>query len=153
LFQNLSDPYLSFSDFFSGLEYFFTMTKQNLYLNEPQYLCDVCNIAVTNPLCPECLAIEVDAWLTMYPDLRKNILPRLKRFIENVNEKAIDFTQCIKCGNKTASLCPYCFTEAVLRELKKLQVNKLVLTEFFEFFNFDFEHTGYSIEAEEMGVI
>ncbi len=129
------------------------MTKHNLYAQQVQYLCDVCSIAVTNPLCPECLATEIEAWLTLYPDLRKQLLPRIKRFIENINERAIEFTQCIKCGSKTASVCPYCFTEEVLRELKRLEANKIILSEFFQFFNFDFEHIGYSREAEELGVI
>lgn len=129
------------------------MTKHNLSLNEPQYLCDVCSIAVTNPLCPSCLATEIEAWVTLYPNLSKELIPRIRRYIENISEKAIDFTQCIKCGNKTASVCPYCFTSQVLRELKKLEVNKIILREFFEFFNFDFDHTGYSREAEKLGVI
>ena len=38
-------------------------------------------------------------------------------------------------------------------DYKKLNSNKLILTEFFEFFNFDFHHTGYSKEAEALGVI
>lgn len=129
------------------------MTKNNLSLTEPQYLCNVCSIAVTNPLCPACLAIEIQAWVTLYPNLSKELIPRIKRYIENLEEKAIDFTQCIKCGNKTASVCPYCFTNQVLKELKKLEANKIILREFFEFFNFDFDHTGYSQEAEKLGVI
>ena len=127
--------------------------KHNFSAFEPQYLCDVCNIAVTNPLCPACLAIEIDAWLTLYPDLRRELFPRIKKHIVNTDVKEKDSTQCIKCGSKTASICPYCFTSQVLRELKKLGVNKIILREFFEFFNFDFEHTGYSKEAEKLGVI
>lgn len=127
--------------------------KHNFSALEPQYLCDICNIAVSNPLCPACLAIEIDAWLTLYPNLRRDLLPSIKRHIDKREEKLTDSTQCIKCGNKTASVCPYCFTDKVLKELKKLEVNKIILREFFEFFNFDFEHTGYSKEAEELGVI
>lgn len=129
------------------------MIKHNISAFEPQFLCDVCSIAVTNPLCPNCLATEIEAWLTLYPNLRKELLPRMKRYIENIGEQAIEFTQCIKCGNKTASVCPYCFTDQVLKELKKLETNKIILKEFFEFFNFDFDHTGYSREAEKLGVI
>jgi len=127
--------------------------KHHFSALEPQYLCDVCSVAVTNPLCPACLALEIEAWLTLYPDLRKQVLPSIKRYINKSDEKSIDSTLCIKCGNKTASVCPYCFTNQVLTELKKLEVNKIILTEFFEFFNFDFDHTGYSEEAEEIGAI
>jgi hypothetical protein len=120
----------------------------------PEYLCDICNMAVTNPLCPTCLAIEIEAWLTMYPDLRRSLLPKLKKFIEFTEDNSqVESTQCIKCGETTASICPYCFTNQVLIELKRLEVSKIVLREFFEFFNFDMDHTGYSAEAEELGVI
>jgi len=37
--------------------------------------------------------------------------------------------------------------------LKKIKVNKAILKEFLEFFNYDFEHTGYSKDAEELGAI
>ena len=43
--------------------------------------------------------------------------------------------------------------EEVMRELKQINVNNIILREFFEFFNFDFHHTGYSKEAEMLGVI
>jgi hypothetical protein len=127
--------------------------KLNNSFLEPQYLCDICSMAVTNPLCPACLATEIEAWLTLYPDLRGQLLPKLKRFIENTNFREKESTQCIKCGNNTASICPYCFTNQVLKELKKLEASKIILREFFEFFNFDLDHTGYSSEAEELGVI
>ena len=128
------------------------MIKHYLTAHEPQFLCDVCSIAITNPLCPGCLATEIEAWVTLYPNLRKELLPRIKRYIENIGEQAIEFTQCIKCGNKTASVCPYCFTEFVFNELKRMKVNKIILKEFLEFFNFDFDHNGYSNE-EKLGVI
>ncbi len=129
------------------------MTKNNFSAFEPQFLCDECNIAVTNPLCPACLATEVEAWLTLYPNLRKELLPRLKSYLAKMEDKELEYTQCIKCKNNIASVCPYCFTEYVLRELKRIEANKIVLGEFFEFFNFDFDRTGYSKEAEKLGVI
>jgi hypothetical protein len=127
--------------------------KKNFSAIEPQYLCDVCNIAVTNPICPACLAGEVEAWLTLYPSLRREVLPRIKKYAFAISDGATESTKCIKCGEGSAYICPYCFTNQVLRELKKLDVNKIILKEFFEFFNFDFDHTGYSKEAEELGVI
>lgn len=129
------------------------MTKNNFSAFEPQFLCDICSVAVTNPLCPSCLATEIEAWLTLYPNLRRELLPKLRNYLNMVEDRIQDSTQCIKCGNKTASICPYCFTDIVLKELKKLQANSIILKEFFEFFNFDFDHTGYSKEAEKLGVI
>jgi len=113
---------------------------QNLSLvSEQHYLCDVCSEAVTNPICPLCIATEIEAWLTLYPNLRQELLPRLSTYLRNINEKITDSTRCIKCKNKRASVCPYCFTQHVLRELKNLQINKIVLKEFLEFFNFNHE--------------
>jgi hypothetical protein len=130
------------------------MLTQNTFPNaEAQYMCDICSEAVTNPLCPNCLSTEIEAWLTLYPDLRKKLLPKLNLFLNQIEHKPFSSTVCIKCNNKRASLCPYCFTDKVLNELKKLHANKIVLKEFFQFFNFDFDHTGYSYEAEKLGVI
>lgn len=120
---------------------------------EPRFLCDICSEAVSNPLCPSCLAVEIEAWLTLYPDLRKQIMPKLEKYLNRIENKMEESTKCIKCSNKRAAICPYCFTEFVLDELKRIEANKIILREFFEFFNFDFEHTQYSEEAEELGVI
>ena len=120
---------------------------------EAQYMCDVCSEAVSNPLCPYCLSTEINAWLTLYPDLRRKLLPKMRHYLNQIDHKLFDATKCIKCGNKRASVCPYCFTGFVLRELKALDASKIVLKEFLEFFNFDFEHAEYSHEAEKLGVI
>ena len=79
-------------------------------------------------------------------------MPVLNKFLEKINNKT-DATKCIQCGNKRAAICPYCFTKVVLDELKKMKSNKLILTEFFDFFNFDLHHTGYTKEAERLGII
>lgn len=132
----------------------FTMTTQKKYSAfEAQYLCDVCSEAVTNPICPSCLSTEIEAWLTLYPNLRNLLLPRISTFIHHSEDTATDSTECILCHDKRAAVCPYCFTHKVLFELKKIHADKMILKEFFEFFNFDFDHTGYSKEAENLGVI
>lgn len=128
------------------------MIKQIHSSSEPQFMCDDCSEAIINPLCPFCLTEEFEAWLTFYPDLKYHLMPRLKVFLHRLNQNSY-YTSCIKCSSKTTFVCPYCFTEYVLAELKKINSNKIILKEFFEFFNFDFEHTGYSKEAEKLGVI
>ncbi|MEK6860197.1 MAG: hypothetical protein AABX54_05275 [Nanoarchaeota archaeon] len=129
------------------------MTTNKFSGLEPQFLCDVCSIAVTNPICPACLAEEIEAWATLYPNLRKELLPKLHYYLQKIEDKLIDSTECIKCGNKRAAVCPFCFTEHVLKELKRIKANRIILKEFVDFFNFDFEHNGYSQEAERLGVI
>ncbi len=117
-----------------------------------QYTCDICGEVVIDPICPSCITTEIEAWLVMYPNLSNELLPKLNKFLEKINQKT-NATRCIQCKNKRASVCPYCFTNHVLTHLKKLNSNNLILKEFFEFFNFDFHHTGYSKEAEALGVI
>ncbi len=129
------------------------ITNKKFTALEPQFLCDVCSIAVTNPICPSCMTEEVEAWLTLYPDLRNQILPRLDHYLKKIEDKPFDSTRCIKCKSKKAAVCPYCFTENVLNELKRIKANRIILKEFLQFFNFDFEHTEYSQEAERLGVI
>ncbi len=129
------------------------MTKHNSFNIEPQFLCDICSIAVTNPICPFCLSTEIEAWLTLYPDLRHELLPKLRKYLGELNVRFADSTKCIRCNNEDVAVCPYCFTEYVLYELKKIESNKIVLKEFLQFFNFDFEHNGYTKEAEKLGII
>ncbi|MBT4135983.1 hypothetical protein HOD75_01300 [archaeon] len=129
------------------------MIKQNNLFSEAHYMCGVCSEAVTNPLCPICLTTEIEAWLTLYPDLGEKLLPKLKTYIYNLKNNLVESTQCIKCKDKKAEVCPYCFTELVLGELKKINASPFILREFFEFFNFDLHHRGYSKEAEALGVI
>ena len=130
------------------------ITKKNSMAEETQYMCYECSEAVTNPICPFCLTTEIEAWLTLYPNLRKELMPRIYKYLNKIEENLLNYaTKCIKCGSRKASVCPYCFTEYVLEELKKISANNIIIREFFEFFNFDLHHKGYSEEAEKLGVI
>ncbi|MBD3253027.1 hypothetical protein GF386_04810 [Candidatus Pacearchaeota archaeon] len=129
------------------------MLKNEHFTSEPQFMCGICSEAVINPICPFCLRNEVDAWLTLYPNMRKELMPKLDKFLDRIKWRAGEATRCIKCGNKRAAICPYCFTEHVLNELKKLSANSIIIKEFFQFFNFDLHKTGYSKEAEKMEVM
>ncbi len=130
------------------------MLTNKYYDSETRYVCDVCSEIVTNPICPECLTTEIRAWLTMYPDLTKALIPKLVSYLKRVDDhRHLEGTKCIKCNKSRAFVCPYCFTTYVLTELKRLEANKIVLKEFMEFFNYDFDHDYFSVEAERLGVI
>ncbi len=122
--------------------------------SETQYMCDVCSEIVTNPLCPECLTTEIKAWLTLYPDLSKALVPKLATYLKKVDDhRHLEGTQCIRCNNTRAFVCPHCFTMYVLAELKRQEANRIVMREFLEFFNYDFDREYFSNEAERYGVI
>lgn len=104
-----------------------------------QILCEICGEVVTTPLCPVCLTGEIEAWTTLYPNLRKDLLPKLKRYLKNLDNEGISSTGCIKCNNERTSLCPYCFSDFALGALKKVSPNPQIIREFIEFFDFDNE--------------
>ena len=112
------------------------MLPKSYLASEKPFVCDVCSEAVTNPICPMCLTTSVEAWLTLYPDLGEDLLPRIKGYLRKLGMRVEESTECIRCRNKRASVCPYCFTEFIIHELKKSQANRIVLKEFIEFFNF-----------------
>lgn len=113
------------------------MLQKNSNAFEQHFMCDVCGEAVTTPLCPVCLSFEIDAWTTLYPNLRNELLPKIKRYLGRIIENIGNSTKCIKCKKARTSICPYCFIDFVEGELKKLESNSLVLTEFMDFFDFD----------------
>lgn len=123
--------------------------------SERFYECLDCKEAIYNPICPSCLAFQIQVWLSSissYP-LKKKIIEKINQYIKKTNNLAGHATQCVSCKKPTASLCPYCFTNYVFNLLKEMNVHTTILKEFLQFFNFDFEHTGYSKEAEKLGVI
>ena len=121
----------------------------NNYLDfEAQHMCEVCNEIVTNPLCPECLTTEIRAWVTLYPDLSRVLVPRLLRYLKKVDDESpLKGVKCIKCKKSRTFVCPYCFTNYVQKELARLETNRIVLREFLDFFNFDQDNPDYYRES------
>lgn len=124
--------------------YFFKMLPNDYMTTEQRYKCDKCFEVIINPICPTCLTIEVEAWLTLYPNLRSKIIPKLKDFLWKIPGGIDNSIKCIKCDDKRASLCPHCFKEFVLRKLHEINANNFVLNEFLEFFNY---RSGFRFEA------
>lgn len=106
-----------------------------------------CKEIICNPLCAGCLAKEMRQWLDGTA-LNTKIQQEINAYILK-NEGYEEGSRCIICRNNYADICPYCLTEHVYEFLKRVKVNKKILAEFFEFFNFDFGHSGYSKDFEE----
>ncbi len=101
--------------------------QKNFPASEPHFICDICSEAVTNPLCPFCLATEVEAWLTLYPNLHKELRPKIKNYLDDLEDSIFEeATNCVKCNRGVASICPYCFTMFILDELRKVHTNKIM---------------------------
>lgn len=106
-----------------------------------------CKEIIYNPLCARCLAKEMQQWLDGIA-LNRKIQQEINAYIlrkEGYNEGS----KCILCRDNYTDVCPYCLTEHVYEFMKRVNAKKEILNEFFEFFNFDFEHSGYSKEFED----
>lgn len=107
---------------------------------EPEYLCSLCFEPITNPICPDCLKKELKIWLKGYPAFATTLLKRISSQLKPTRGDCL----CILCHNTDYAICPYCFTEIVLKELENLKVSKQIILEFLRFFNFDLGKQGYS---------
>ena len=79
-------------------------------------------------------------------------MPKIKSYIREVNNIALASMGCVSCKTKKAALCPYCFPEGVFHILKKNKVDKSVIGDFTNVFNFHLEHKGYIADAEKAGM-
>lgn len=108
--------------------------------------CMVCREIITNPICLECIAREIKAWLL---DESENVLingvnnmmgldKRIEMSIETEreNEKGV---QCIICKEHHVNLCPHCFSKKVYEMLKE-NASKKLLKQFLVFFNYDLKN-------------
>jgi hypothetical protein len=117
--------------------------------NYNQGLCVECNESIFNPICSSCLAEQLNTWLDE-ASINAKVRGEIKKFIAKCSQVDLPFQgiRCAICTQNETNLCPYCFTESIYHILKKLEVNRKLLQQFFIYFNYDFEHTGYSKDFE-----
>jgi hypothetical protein len=118
-------------------------------LKKTDNLCLECHEAIFNPICPRCLSEEVRQWAI---NKNQKVKDLIEEEIKTILRFGLNKKGCLKCGSDVF-LCPYCFTERVYLRLKNAKFSKKILKEFLEFFNFDFEHTGYTKDMEKLGLI
>ena len=104
--------------------------------------CFICQEAIFNPICPSCIKKEVLIWLK---NLKPDLIEELNKYIAPFQNPQNNDINCIIC-KKTTDTCPYCFTEYVYEWLKLKHPD--LLESFLMYFNYDFEHTGYSKDVE-----
>ncbi len=87
--------------------------------------CIECDHAITNPVCPDCLANEMRVMVQeTRPDLAQNIL----------GFKMSGSTTCISC-HQTMALCAHCFSRGIHDYLK--EEDTVLANEFKARFDFD----------------
>jgi hypothetical protein len=108
-----------------------------------------CNEGIFNPICPVCIAKQICVW-SEDNGFEKKLKRKIKRFTDSIKNRFTDEgVDCAICKNHQTSICPYCFTNKIYSFLQKLGVKRKILEEFLVYFNYDFEHTGYSKDFEE----
>jgi hypothetical protein len=115
-------------------------------------ICIECSESIFNPICPVCIANEIEAWLKA-----ENLAEKAKVIFRDAMNKILtansklegESSRCIICKEKDDYMCPYCFTEKIYDFLKEKNVSAEVIRKFIEIFNFDFDRTGYSKEIDE----
>jgi len=114
-------------------------------------ICIECNEGIFNPICPKCLAREIKEWLKT-ADFDGNDKAKAEQILNCVLNKNFLLekvsSQCIICKKGNTYMCPYCFTEKILDSLRRTQVSDKIIEQFLEFFNFDFDRTGYAKEEK-----
>jgi len=128
----------------------------NLFIPDSEqrfHECLVCKEAIYNPLCNFCIGKQIDTWLESFPEIKKKLSPELKKYAIAVHNEMDGAITCVACNEDRAAVCPYCFTEYVLTRLRMVEADDEVLREFLQFFSFDFDRTGYTEEAEELGML
>jgi|SRR3989338_9141594 len=117
--------------------------------NNSHGLCLECNEGIFNPVCPVCLAGEMQAWVESN-GFEKKTGEKIIAFANKAKSRFIDEgINCAVCKKNQTSICPYCFTDKIYNFLNKLNISKKIIEGFLISFNYDFEHTGYSRDFEE----
>ena len=133
-------------NFITGFE------RETLQGLNSEYDCIQCKQPITNPICHSCMGNEINKWLGFYPSVKKKMMFKVKKYVQEVNNSAVSSIGCVSCKSKKAALCPYCFTDGIFRMLKHNNVDKMVIMDFLSIFNFDMCHEGYIAEAAEQGL-
>jgi hypothetical protein len=93
--------------------------------------CVICQEAITNPICPECLQREIEHWLA---DTMPSLIGRVKGYAGVFDTYRHEATHCVICGN-TMSICAHCFCKDIY-ELIESELGE-VSGNFLFSFNFD----------------
>ena len=77
--------------------------------------CVICQEAITNPICPECLHREVEHWLA---DTMPSLVGKVREYTEIFDTYRHDVTKCVICG-RNMTVCAHCFCKDIYELLEK----------------------------------
>ena len=95
----------------------------------PQTGCLVCNEAITNPICSDCIGKEIEEWLL---EKRPDLVEKFRDFGK------LDFdytsTNCIVCG-RDMHICAHCYCSDIRDWLR--DISEELEKDFISCFNFE----------------
>lgn len=77
--------------------------------------CVICQEAVTNPICPDCLQREIEHWLA---DINPSLVHTLRDYTGIFKAYSHDGINCIICGEEM-QVCAHCFCNDIYQLLKE----------------------------------
>ena len=93
--------------------------------------CVICQEAITNPICPDCLQREVEHWLA---DFNPSLVPQLREYTGIFDAYTHEGVTCVICG-RDMRVCAHCFCKDIYQLFRDQLKDK---AEDF-LFSFDFE--------------
>lgn len=97
--------------------------------------CLVCGDVITNPICTECLAKQIEDWLA---SKNPELIPQIRFLAKIADSEEGNHSFCLFCG-KRIDTCMFCFVQDVL-ELLQQEYPGLV-DSFLKHFSYEAEYT------------
>jgi hypothetical protein len=97
--------------------------------------CVICDEAITNPICPDCLSRQVTYWAH---ENNSSIMPVLVRVGDSVKEFTHDNTSCVIC-KKDMNVCPHCYCSEIYSWLIESR-HRRMSKKFLKHFNYELDY-------------
>ncbi len=97
--------------------------------------CIICDEAITNPVCPECLERQVMYWIA---DFKPELISILRDIGSSVKTFNHSNTSCIICGSEM-NVCAHCYCKEIYLWLIENKHVELAM-KFLESFNFELDY-------------
>jgi hypothetical protein len=98
--------------------------------------CVICDEAITNPICPECLERQVMYWIA--ESNKPSLVPILRGVGASVKAFTHENTTCIVC-NENMNVCPHCYCSEVYMWLIDNEYGELAAG-FLRHFNYELDY-------------
>ena len=92
-------------------------------------VCQICNEAITNPICIDCLEQEALYWAR---DRDTKLIRQIKNLKKSFDVFDLNTEKCIRCGNEMR-VCSHCFLTEIAKLIKDENLRTLFKKSFISF--------------------